>query len=245
MSQLILDFRQPVAPSPSPVCQRWRHRRAAYRPANEPLDPNLYGVEPIADAQAKSFVTAHHYSGTYPAARTRIGLFRSRPNHAAELVGVAIFSVPMNSAAVTHHTGQPAAAAAGIDLGRFVLLDEEPANTESWFLARALRILHSLLPDISAVLSYSDPLPRHAIDGATTMPGHIGTIYQASNARYLGRSRARTLIVDVTGRTVSERALSKLRADDRGADYAYSQLLAAGAPPRHLGEPPPTTSTAP
>ena len=35
---------------------------------------------------------------------------------------------------------------------------------------------------------------------------------------------------------VSARALSKLRNDDRGAAYAYRDLLAAGAPPRQLGE---------
>lgn len=67
-------------------------------------------------------------------------------------------------------------------------------------------------------------------------PGHIGTIYQAHNGRYFGRSRARTLLLDPRGCVVSERALSKLRGGERGADYAYRQLLAAGCPPRDPGE---------
>lgn len=39
-------------------------------------------------------------------------------------------------------------------------------------------------------------------------------------------------------REISERALSKIRAGDSGAAYAYRQLLAAGAPEREWGEEP-------
>jgi hypothetical protein len=57
-------------------------------------------------------------------------------------------------------------------------------------------------------------------------------LYQAFNGRYLGRSGAETLHLGPDGRVISRRALSKLRNDERGARYAYQQLLAAGAPPR-------------
>jgi hypothetical protein len=33
----------------------------------------------------------------------------------------------------------------GVELGRFVLLDEEPANAETWFLARAFKVLRAAL----------------------------------------------------------------------------------------------------
>lgn len=50
-------------------CQRWRDRRGTYRPANEPFDPQGYEVAPIdTDREARGFVEAHHYSGTYPVA---------------------------------------------------------------------------------------------------------------------------------------------------------------------------------
>ena len=73
------------------VAQRWRGGRAVYRPAGTVINPRRYEVAPIAgDAEAREFVTRHHYSGSYPAARERVGLYRG-----GALVGVAVFSVPV------------------------------------------------------------------------------------------------------------------------------------------------------
>jgi hypothetical protein len=216
-----------------PQCQRWRNGRASYRLAREPIDTSRYGVEPIEERLAKPFIVANHYSGTYPAARFRAGLFRTVPFRKSELVGTAVFSVPMAPRAILHYTGQPK----GVELGRFCLLDDVEANGETWFLARAMRLLSTALPDLRAVLSYSDPIPRHALDGTVVLPGHVGIVYQALSALYMGKSSARTIFLRPDGRTLlSERALCKLRADDSGADYAYAQLLAAGAPPRQQAE---------
>lgn len=50
--------------------QRWREGRAAYRPAREVVSTRSLDVAEIPDdTTAKRFVEAHHYSGTYPAAR--------------------------------------------------------------------------------------------------------------------------------------------------------------------------------
>lgn len=51
-------------------CQRWRGRRDHYRPAGERFDPAAFGVEVIPERDARAFVVAHHYSGSYPAARS-------------------------------------------------------------------------------------------------------------------------------------------------------------------------------
>ncbi len=220
---------QPQLPLDHSRCQRWRKGRDSYRPAGEVLDTGRFSVEAIEEGTAKSFVTRHHYSGSYPAARVRAGLFEQKPFAKQQLVGAAIFSVPMNPKASLRHTGQDQ----GVELGRFVLLDEVPANAESWFLARALRLLSEKLPGMRAVLSYSDPVPRRNAEGIAIMPGHLGTIYQASNAHYAGRATPRTLVMTRSGHVLSERTLSKLRADDRGAAYAYEQMLAAGAPRRN------------
>jgi hypothetical protein len=212
------------------MTQRWNHHRDSYRPAGEPIDPSRYGIEVLADdTTARAFVERHHYSASYPAARVRIGLYRMR-----ELVGVAVFSVPMQAAAIPRWTGTEA----GVELGRFVLLDDVPANGETWFLARAFRALEGELPDLRAVLSYSDPLPRRRADGTLVCPGHIGTIYQAHNGRHLGRAKAEALVLDADGRTVSRRGLSKLRNGERGSDAVYRRLVDAGAPARSAGEDP-------
>lgn len=216
------------------ACQRWRRRRDSYRPAGEPIDPSAYGVEVLDEAPAKVFVVEHHYAASYPAARFRAGLFRARRFSRPELVGVAVFSVPMQPAAVRRHAGlEPAA---GVELGRFVLLDDVPANGETWFLARAFRLLRAEKPDVRAVLSYSDPLPRTAADGRLVKPGHLGTIYRAFNGRHVGRSSRRVLLLDRDGRAVSGRSLSKIRRGERGAEAAIRSLVAAGAPPRRPHE---------
>lgn len=149
-------------------------------------------------------------------------------------MGVAVFSVGVQPAAVTRWTGLPPAQ--GIELGRFVLLDDVPANGETWFLRRAFACLASSLTDVKAILAYSDPVPRQAANGRVVMPGHVGTIYQAHNGRFVGRGGARTLILDDDGRVISARSLSKIRLEERGAGPAADRLIAAGAPRPHADE---------
>jgi hypothetical protein len=70
------------------------------------------------------------------------------------------------------------------------------------------------------------------------MPGHVGTIYQAHNGRFVGRSSPRTLHLGPDGRAVSLRALSKIRLGESGAGAAQRALEAMGAPARGATEPP-------
>jgi len=211
-------------------CQRWRRHRTSYRPSGEPIDTSQYGVEEIPEADAKSFVCTHHYSASYPAARRRMGLFRA----GGGLVGVAVFSVPCQIRTIPcyapdlHHSE-------GVELGRFVLLDDVPANGETWFLSKAFKLLKKSTPGLKAVISYADPMSRATPDGPVK-PGHIGTIYQAYNGRYLGRSRKETHHFAPNGRLVNRRSLSKIRRGERGDAGAYRSLLRNGAPTLRRGE---------
>lgn len=218
------------APAAPAAVQRWTERRDAYRPAGEPIDARRYGVEIVEERDARPFVERHHYSASFPAARLSVGLFRAGEG----LVGTAVFAVPTSNAIAQRRAG--VAAAAAVVLGRFVLRDDVEANGETWFLARAFRELRQALPEVQAVVSYSDPLARSTAAGAVVMPGHVGTIYQAFNATYLGRTRPERLVLRQDGRSVAARTLSKLRNDERGAEGAYRQLVQAGAPRRVLGE---------
>jgi hypothetical protein len=47
---------------------------------------------------------------------------------------------------------------------------------------------------VRGVVSFSDPVPRRTAAGDLVFPGHIGTIYQASNAGYLGRTTPRRVL---------------------------------------------------
>lgn len=204
--------------------QRWVEGRASYRPPQERINPTEYDVVEIqGDRTARAFVELHHYSASYPAARVRIGLHRH-----GSLVGVAVFSQPCNNLVLTN-TFHGVPMQDGIELGRFVLLDEVPGNGETWFLARCFDLLRR--QGIQGVLSMSDPTPRTAIDGRVVFPGHLGTIYQAHNARYLGLGTSRTLKVLPDGTVFSARTLQKIRAGERGWHGGVDALVGFGAGP--------------
>ncbi|MFF9090962.1 hypothetical protein ACF1BE_32220 [Streptomyces sp. NPDC014991] len=120
---------------------------------------------------------------------------------------------------------------AALECSRFVLLDECPANAESWFLARTFDAL--LTSDVRGVVSFADPVPRRTNTGKLVAVGHAGTIYQASNAAYTGRATARTikLLPDGTVLNSGVRAGSSRTIDDQ---KAASQQV-----DHHIGSPQP------
>lgn len=204
--------------------QRWRNHRDSYRPAGEAFEPHRYEVAALdRDTEAKAFVVEHHYSRSFPAARFRVGLFEAH-----EMVGAAVFSVPCRPAVLSNAVPgiEPDA---GVELGRFVLLDRVPGNAETWFLARAFAELRR--QGLEAIVSFSDPVPRQSVDGSVVFPGHLGTIYQAHNAVYLGRGPVRSIRLLPDGTVYSARSISKVRAGERGWRYAARILEQHGATP--------------
>jgi len=203
-------------------CQRWRDRRDTYRVAGEPIRTSDYEVAALPDdRRARAFVEQHHYSRSYPAARARFGLFRH-----GELVGVLVLSQPPSQAAL--EAALPFGGEGRAELGRLVLLDDVPANGESWFVARAFELARAA--GFTAIVSHSDPVARSNAAGALVFPGHVGTVYQALNAIYVGRTPARTWRVLPDGTVLSARALSKLRSRERGWAYVVDLLRSYGAP---------------
>ena len=204
------------------VVQRWCDHRGSYRPAGEVLQPSHYEVAEIwGDAEARAFIEQHHYSGSYPNARFRFGLYWG-----GLLVGVAVFSHPVNDLVLAVFPGD---IRASVELGRLVLLDFVPANAESWFLARAFTLLRRA--GIHGVASFSDPVPRTAVDGRLLFAGHVGTIYQASNAIYTGRSRPERKLLLPDGTMLHSRSLAKIRVRDSRWRSAAKPLERHGAEP--------------
>ena len=156
------------------ACQRWRDHRGIYRPPNEVISTHEYEIAPITVKQAKAFVKRHHYSGAYVACRYRYGLYKRYALFPEdELVGVAIFSVPMSQKVLTNiFTCDPLES---IELGRFVLLDNVPSNAESWFFARCRELLKR--EGIKGIVAFSDDTPRTRLDNNQPIFfGHIGQI---------------------------------------------------------------------
>jgi hypothetical protein len=212
-------------------CQRWRGGEHTWRHRSEGgFDPTPYTVEVVAEAVAKSYVLANHYSGTFPASSRRIGLFRGD-----DLVGVAVLGIPVQAAVLSGTFPDLEPYVESLELSRFVLDDECPANSESWFLARCF---DELAPTgLRGVVAFSDPVPRRLGD-RVLFPGHVGTIYQASNATYCGRGRARilTIVPQAGGVVLNDRSMAKVRSGDRGHDHVERRLVDWGARPLREGE---------
>ncbi|MFF7534543.1 hypothetical protein ACFZB2_36400 [Streptomyces bobili] len=62
------------------------------------------------------------------------------------------------------------------------------------------------------------------------MPGHVGTIYAATNAVYAGRATARTVKLLPDGTVFHDRTAQKIRRQEQGCEYAAARLIALGAP---------------
>ena len=203
-------------------CQRWDHGHSSYHPPAETIRTVEYEVAAIADdTTPRRFIEQHHYAGSYPSARFRFGLY-----HHAELVGVAVFSHPCSNKVLTNvFPSLPVLST--VELGRFVLLDEVPANGESFFAAACFHRLRQ--HDILGIVAFSDPLPRPTRDGSLRHLGHVGRIYQALNALYLGRSTPRSLRLFPDGSVLSDRTLQKLRQEERGWRAAAALLESHGA----------------
>ena len=80
-----------------------------------------------------------------------------------------------------------------LHMGRLVCADEAPRNSESRLIAGSLRHLSIDLPDIRAVLTY-----------AAQSQGHVGYVYQATNAIYTGTGGHSVIYLDDRGRQRSD-----------------------------------------
>lgn len=149
----------------------------------ESYDTGKARVERIATEIGKKFVKQHHYSKGIHNGPITYGLLRHD-----ELVGVCAFANPCSENVCASVFGNDRKRFV-TELHRLVLLDEMPKNSESWFIVRALKALKADFPKYEAVLSFAD-----------ATQGHVGTIYQATNAIYTGRSGNATFFLDGSGR---------------------------------------------
>lgn len=132
-----------------------------------------YTVRPISHPDARDFFTANHYAkGCGNAPSAIYGLFER-----IHLIGAIMFQRPGSEATCSQVYGVDHKLCV-TGLHRLAILDVTPKNAESWFIGRAFDFLRYYRPDFKATLIYADP-----------SAGHVGGIYQASNARYYGLSK--------------------------------------------------------
>tara|TARA_R110000868_G_scaffold57524_4_gene177545 strand:+ start:5997 stop:6632 length:636 start_codon:yes stop_codon:yes gene_type:complete len=181
-----------------------------------------YWVEKVATKEAKEFVKEHHYSHGIHNGPMTYGLFKG-----LDLIGVCAFANPCSEAVCASVFGVEYKRSV-TELHRLVIIDDTPKNTESWFIVRALRLLKRDRPNYNAVLSFAD-----------ATEGHLGVIYQATNAIYTGTSGKATFFLDPSGRlrhprqngqniTKDEAALRNWTPVKRDGKHRYLYLLGNG-----------------
>ena len=185
-----------------------------------------YKVERIAGGVGRDFIKEHHYSKGCHNGPMCWGLF----DMTGRLIGVCAFATP-SSENVRRSVFGPDHKNHVTELHRLVILDETPKNTESWFIVRALRGLHEYRPGIWGVLSFADETE-----------GHRGTIYQATNAIYLGTTGRTRFWRDPTGRLRHPRQnghnVTPAEAEEMGwesemRDAKHRYLFLVGDGPAH------------
>ena len=121
----------------------------------------VFGI--LEKAEAQSMIVAHHYLHRRTNIQFCFGIFRD-----GEPVGVVTFGVPPSRHLQTGMC--PTAPNAVIELNRLWVVDAEPRNTESWFVAQALKALPCRI-----IVSYADSAHQHS-----------GFIYRALNFYFAG-----------------------------------------------------------
>lgn len=167
---------------------------------------SLYHYDAVIDEEARNFIQHWHYSKSARSMQQK-HVFKLVSKETDELVGVAIFGKPMGKSYNKSNT---------LELRRLCLIDDTPKNSESYFIAGALRWL-SKNTSYAQIVSFADP--NH---------GHVGTIYKASNFKYDGLEKSgNPRIVQHGDKQIHLRQMYQKRAGVYSADAEKIQALVA------------------
>jgi len=185
------------------------------------LDNNPYVIKSIDKITCVKYIQSHHYSKTcspnpYPC----YGLFENN-----KLIGALAFAVPCSENVCSSFFGKEYKRNV-LELHRLHIIDCTPINTESWFISQSLKLLKHQVPSIYGVVSFADASENHK-----------GTIYQATNAYYLGKTSSAIFYRDKEGRLRHPR--QKTHIDGKRVTYNVDLLDAkkrGWIPEKRLGK---------
>lgn len=136
----------------------------------------------------REFVETWHYSRSVNGVKVDVCFAMMSPD---VMLGAAIFGPLATTAWKAYNDNEQRVT----ELRRFVCVDDCPRNTETWFLARCLRIMRRK-GAWDVVVSYADP-----------EFGHCGLIYQAGNWSYRGQTNDDTVLIEPSGKRHHSRSL--------------------------------------
>jgi hypothetical protein len=175
-------------------------------------------VGPASLADVHEFARRYHYTGVGVCNGSwRWGLW-----HGPTLIGVIAYNLPNRS--VCASVLGPEHLHRIWHMSRLAMAESAPRNSESRLIGGSLRAINRMYPDVWAILTY-----------AATDVGHIGYVYQATNALYTGMSDGRSVryYTDQDGRRRATHRTGKFVNAARAAELGW-QLHQGGRKHRYV-----------
>lgn len=164
-------------------------------------------VAPVGTADVQEFARRYHYTETGGNMTWRWGLWDGPVLH-----GVVAYNLPTRTACESVF-GADYGPNHVWHMGRLILSDESPRNSESRLIGWSLREIRRDYPHVWAVLTY-----------AATDANHIGYVYQATNALYTGVGGESWYYVDKQGRRHGTHHGGHRVHPDRAAAMGWSRV---------------------
>ncbi len=162
-------------------------------------------VSPVSTRDVREFAHRYHYTVTGGNMTWRWGLWNGPVLH-----GVVAYNLPTRSACASvfgeehlHRVWH---------MGRLICSDDSPRNSESRLIGGSLRAIAADHPDVWAVLTY-----------AATDVGHLGYVYQATNALYTGEAGHSTIYEDASGARRSDYLGGAFVSGDRAVSLGWTR----------------------
>ncbi len=152
-----------------------------------------YTIKILSRPAANEYIVKHHYTHAPSVSVLNLGVFRDNA-----LIGVISYG---QSVAPKMHTALISYLQKDeyFELLRLHVKDVTPKHFESWFISESFKWIKEFYPKVKILVSFADP-----------SEGHNGTIYQATNWHYVGKtSKAKFYRNIKTGKLVHPRTYLK------------------------------------
>ena len=131
------------------------------------FDRNQVVMQKIPSSLAKNIIVKNHYSHAFPAAELCLGFYVKEKLNAVIVYGQSASSTMKDSLPGKYW-----------ELVRLFSFDWAGKNMESYCIGKSIRYIKEKYKNIKVLVSFADP-----------EQGHDGTIYQATNWLYCGKSQ--------------------------------------------------------
>lgn len=169
------------------------------------MKPKQLIISPCELNEVRDFIEKNHYSHNVNGVKVT-QCFSIK--HGEELVGGALFGQMSTTAWKKFGDSEKEV----LELRRLVLCDSAERNSESYVVGWCLRWIKKNISEVKIIVSYADPKYNHS-----------GTIYKASNFKFVGESGKDNGFVDsITGKVYHSRSL---RTKYKGEYKPYVKVL--------------------